>query len=675
MAEPRIRPKRSSTASAVPTGAQLSEGELAINLADGKIYSKNSSGTVVQLATSASTATTATNISGGGAGQLPYNTASGTTTFLAAGTSGQILKSNGTSAPSWMSTSSITSIGTLSGLTITETNATDNTLVINAASGQSGNLIHVKDSAAANLFVVDGTGGVTTGYLTSSGLTVNGLIYPSSDGTSGQVLSTNGSGTLSWTTTGGGSAAGSTGDIQYNDGSGGFTASSYFSYGSSAYDKLAIYSSATTDNVVGIFAASGQTGNLLTLRDYLGTTTYSYFDSTGNLYLNAQNDVRFADADSSNYAAIQAPATIATNYTLTLPTTAGTSNYVLKTNGSGTLSWTNAITNLIGGNSTTLLGSIPYQSNTDTTTLLAPNTTTTKKFLRQTGTGTNGAAPAWDTIAASDVPTLNQSTTGNAATATNLAGGSGGQIHYQSAANTTAFLANGTAGQLLQSNGSTNAPSWVASPGIPTGALFPYAGATAPTGYLLCDGSSVSSTNYLALHAVLSNTYGGSAYTGASGLSFNLPDLRGRLPMGAGTGTGKNASGTGAPSGNAQTARARGEWGGEETHQLTLEEMANHNHGGATAAGGSATHSHTQIVTPNGSAGLPDTNCGAMYYGWATPGGYYQRNVLGMQPEANAASKTNNSDISHTHVINSAGSDSRHNTIPPYIVTNYIIKT
>ena len=60
-------------------------------------------------------------------------------------------------------------------------------------------------------------------------------------------------------------------------------------------------------------------------------------------------------------------------------------------------------TNLIGGNSTTLLGSVPYQSNVDTTTLLEPNTTITKKFLRQTGTGTNGAAPAWDTVAAADV--------------------------------------------------------------------------------------------------------------------------------------------------------------------------------------------------------------------------------------------------------------------------------
>jgi len=61
-----------------------------------------------------------------------------------------------------------------------------------------------------------------------------------------------------------------------------------------------------------------------------------------------------------------------------------------------------------------------------------------------TSAGT-GATPTWAT------PT--------AATATNLAGGIASQIPYQSAANTTAFIANGSSGQILQSNG-TSAPSW-----------------------------------------------------------------------------------------------------------------------------------------------------------------------------------------------------------------------
>ena len=61
---------------------------------------------------------------------------------------------------------------------------------------------------------------------------------------------------------------------------------------------------------------------------------------SGNLTMNAQGDVRFADSDSSNWVAFQAPATITSNVTWTLPSTDGTSGQVLQTNGSGTLSWT-----------------------------------------------------------------------------------------------------------------------------------------------------------------------------------------------------------------------------------------------------------------------------------------------------------------------------------------------
>jgi hypothetical protein len=42
------------------------------------------------------------NLTGGGAGQIPYNTGSGATAFVSAGSAGQLLQSNGTSAPSWV---------------------------------------------------------------------------------------------------------------------------------------------------------------------------------------------------------------------------------------------------------------------------------------------------------------------------------------------------------------------------------------------------------------------------------------------------------------------------------------------------------------------------------------------------------------------------------------------
>jgi hypothetical protein len=61
--------------------------------------------------------------------------------------------------------------------------------------------------------------------------------------------------------------------------------------------------------------------------------------ANGNVTLNAQADLRFADADSSNWVAFQAPTTVASNITWTLPAADGTSAQVLQTNGSGTLSW------------------------------------------------------------------------------------------------------------------------------------------------------------------------------------------------------------------------------------------------------------------------------------------------------------------------------------------------
>lgn len=62
--------------------------------------------------------------------------------------------------------------------------------------------------------------------------------------------------------------------------------------------------------------------------------------SAGNLTVNAQGDVRFADSDSSNYVAIQGPATVGTNYTITLPSAvAGANGYALKSTTGGVTSW------------------------------------------------------------------------------------------------------------------------------------------------------------------------------------------------------------------------------------------------------------------------------------------------------------------------------------------------
>ena len=62
---------------------------------------------------------------------------------------------------------------------------------------------------------------------------------------------------------------------------------------------------------------------------------------------------------------------------------------------------------------------------------------------------------------------------------------------------------------------------------IPAGALMPYAGSAAPTGWLLCQGQSLLRASYPSLFAAIGTTYGA-----ADGTHFTLPDMRGRVPIG-----------------------------------------------------------------------------------------------------------------------------------------------
>jgi hypothetical protein len=89
----------------------------------------------------------------------------------------------------------------------------------------------------------------------------------------------------------------------------------------------------STANTAVTNAASAQTTANAALPKAGGTMT-------GDITLNAQSDLRFADADSSNWLAFQAPATVTSNVTWTLPATdAAVSGYALKSNGAGQLSW------------------------------------------------------------------------------------------------------------------------------------------------------------------------------------------------------------------------------------------------------------------------------------------------------------------------------------------------
>lgn len=87
-----------------------------------------SAGTITAaLSGNATTATTATHLSGGAAGTIPYNSATGTTVQLAAGTSGYVLRANGAGAPSWMAQSSIAAGSASSATTATQYNGVNQT--------------------------------------------------------------------------------------------------------------------------------------------------------------------------------------------------------------------------------------------------------------------------------------------------------------------------------------------------------------------------------------------------------------------------------------------------------------------------------------------------------------------------------------------------------------------
>jgi hypothetical protein len=139
----------------------------------------------------------------------------------------------------------------------------------------------------------------------------------------------------------------------------------------------------------------------------------------------------------------------------------GSNTYVLTSNGSAP-GWTNpasvtvgnataavTATNVTGG----AAGSIVYQSGAATTTTLALGTT---NYVLTAG----ASAPQYVAQSTLSVGSATTATTATSATtATNLAGGAASQIPYQTGSGATAFLANGTAGQVLRSAGSS-APNW-----------------------------------------------------------------------------------------------------------------------------------------------------------------------------------------------------------------------
>ena len=133
----------------------------------------------------------------------------------------------------------------------------------------------------------------------------------------------------------------------------------------------------------------------------------------------------------------------------------------------------------------------------------------------------------------------------------------------------------GAEGQVLTANGAGNAPEWSDTAGNPTGAVLSFAGASAPTGWLLCYGQAISRTTYAGLFTVLAEVYG----AGDGSTTFNVPDLRGRTIAGQDDMGGASADRlTGAGGVGGIDGDVLGASGGTEAVSLTEAQMPAHDH-------------------------------------------------------------------------------------------------
>ncbi len=187
----------------------------------------------------------------------------------------------------------------------------------------------------------------------------------------------------------------------------------------------------------------------------------------------------------------------------------------------------------------------------------------------------------------------------------------------------------------------------------PIGTILEYAGSSAPSGYLMCDGSAVSREDYSALFAIIDTTFG----VGDTSTTFNLPDKRNRTSFGAGD------------------TYTLGEKFGTSTKIITTANIPSHSH----SVNPPSTNTYSQSSDHNHETTIPrtnDDNESSSSRGYLFNGDDGSTSHSGL-----TAKRSGNNRSSHHHTVNIAsfnsgntGSGTALDVVNPGLATNFIVK-
>ena len=204
----------------------------------------------------------------------------------------------------------------------------------------------------------------------------------------------------------------------------------------------------------------------------------------------------------------------------------------------------------------------------------------------------------------------------------------------------------------------------------PSGSIVGFGGSSAPTGWLLCDGSAVSRTTYSDLFSAISTAYG----VGDGSSTFNVPNLKGKVPVGLDAADG--------------SFDALAETGGASTVTLATSDIPSHNHTQDAHTHTQAAHGHTQDAHTHTQNSHIHYLAAPVYGGLigntvGTFGTLITRDNIGISTVDSVSwyatsttatnqntTATNNSTTATNQATGGGGS---HANLQPYVVINYII--